>query len=231
MAKQSADKEVFVTGFKGIDIDGLAAGGVCRGEIAAFMGASGAGKSLLLVKAAAQNLARGKRVLYISLEMSEDKLAKRFDAMLSCENIRTLLDRKNVVIPALKDHVSSEEDKRMLIIKQFAAGTADVQTIRAYMSQLSLHGWKPDMICVDYVGEFKDQEGIKTYESRQRIVRDLRGMAVEEDVALFTAMQANRRSREEDVAVVDEAMLADSYGQLRPMDMLWSINQSPNEKA
>jgi replicative DNA helicase len=233
MAKQNLDKEVFVTGFRGIDVDGLSAGGICRGELAAFLGSSGAGKSLLLVKASARNILRGKKVLYISLEMDEDKLAKRFDAILSNDNIRTLLDRKDFVLSALKDHIKGEEDKRRLIIKQFPAGTVDVQTIKAYLSQLNLHGWQPDMICVDYVGEFKDEEGIKTYESRQRIVRDMRGMAVEYNVAIFTAMQANRRSKEDtdNMMVVDDSMLGDSFGQARPLDALWSINQNPEEKS
>lgn len=232
MAKLNTNKEVFITGMDGIDC-GLSAGGICRGELAAFLGASGSGKSMFLVRSAVRNFLRGKRILYISLEMDEDKLARRFDAMLSVGNIRTLLDRKEQVIAALKECVKGEEDKRMLIIKQFPAGTADVHTIRAFLSQLGLRGWKPDMMCVDYVGEMREQEGIKTYESRQRAVRDLRALAVEENFAVFTAMQANRRSKEDqdNVSVIDDSMLADSFGQARVCDAIWSINQSANEKA
>lgn len=231
MEKQSLNKEVFITGFESID-SGLSSGGVCRGEIAAFMSTAGTGKSVLLVKTAAQNVLRGKKALFISLEMDQDKIAKRFDAMLTCEDIRSLLEKKNEVINALKDHIKDEEDKRRLIIKQFAAGTADMTTIRAYLTQLSLHGWKPDLLCVDYVGEFKDHEGIKTYESRQRIVRDLRGLATEENIAVFTALQSNRRGREsQDTGVIDDDVLGDSFGQVRPLDCLYSINQNQQEKA
>ncbi len=235
MQAQTESKEVFITGFDSIDNPekGLSAGGICRGEIASFMGMPGTGKSILLVKTAVQNIMRGKKVLYLSLEMDQDKIAKRFDAMLAVDNIRTLLERKVEVITALKDYVKGEEDKRRLIIKQFPAGTVDVKIIRAYLAQLKLQGWIPDMMCVDYVGEFKDEDGIKTYESRQRAVRDLRGLAVEEEMAIFTAMQPNRRGREatDSSGVIDDDMLGDSFGQARPLDALWSINVNTAEKA
>jgi len=234
MKAQQTDKEVFITGFDSIDSPekGLSAGGICRGEIASFMGSPGTGKSILLVKVAAQNIMRGKKVLYLSLEMDQDKIARRFDAMIAMDNIRTLVERKEEVLSALRECVKGEEDKRRLIIKQFPAGTVDVPIIRAYLAQLQLQGWKPDMICVDYVGEFKDEEGVKTYESRQRAVRDLRGLATEENMAIFTAMQPNRRGREaqDNQGVIDDDMLGDSFGQARPLDALWSINVNAQEK-
>lgn len=238
MIAQMERKEVFTSGFDQID-RGLTAGGICRGELAAYMGVSGAGKSLMLVKAAVQNLvnayeveATGKKILYVSLEMSEDKLAKRFDSMVSQVDINSLIDKKDIVKNAIREQIRGEDDKRKLIIKQFPAGTADVNTIRAYMAQTALYGWSPDLVIVDYVGELKDYEGIKTYESRQRLVRDLRALAVEHNVAVFTALQANRRGKEEqqDDSPIDDSMLADSYGQSRVCDAIWSINQSPAEK-
>lgn len=234
MEKMDKNKEVFITGFESIDRPdlGLASGGLGRGEIGAFMGMAGSGKSLALCKASVVNLVRGKKVLYISLEMDQDKIARRFDSMLSREPIRELMDRKNLVINALTERAKKFEDKRLLIIKQFPAGTADMHTIRAYMAQLGLHGFKPDLLCVDYVGEFKDDPKMKIYESRQNIVRDLRGFGVEENHCTFTALQSNRSGRQiqEQNMAIDDSELGDSYGQVRPLDCLWSINQSQNEK-
>jgi replicative DNA helicase len=230
ISQQNKSKEIFITGLNGID-DGLTSGGLCRGEIAAFMGMAGAGKSTMLTKVCVANVVRGKKVLYISLEMGQDKIANRFDAMLAQDNIRTLSDKKDTIINALKEVVKGEEDKRKLIIKQFPAGTVDVHTIRAFLAQLALYSFKPDMVCIDYVGEFKDDVNIKTYESRQRIVRDLRGLAVEENVCVFTAMQSNRMGREaQKGAFLDDDSIGDSYGQARPLDALWSINQTHEEK-
>ena len=208
------------------------AGGIGRGEIGAYMGQAGSGKSLLLVKAAVRNLLRAKKVLFISLEMDQDKIARRFDAQLAVADIKTLIDNRAYVIEALKDRVK-DMDKQQLVIKQFPAGVADMHTIRAYCAQLNLHGFKPDLLCVDYVGEFKDDVNVKTYESRQRIVRDLRGFGVAENHGTFTALQSNRMGRDaqKDGGFIDDENVGDSYGQLRPLDACWSLNQQIEEKS
>lgn len=232
MQQQTLGKEVFITGFPSIE-NGLSANGLCRGEISAFVGLSGAGKSLLLTKVAVRNLVRGKKILYVSLEMDQDKTAKRFDSQISRTNIKELLEKKDQVIISLKNKIAEDLDKRRLIIKQFPAGTLDVAMLRAYLSQMSLNGFNPDMICLDYVGEMKDYEGLKGWESKQRLVRDLRALAMEEDVCIFTALQANKQGREalkESEGVISDENLADSYGSMRPLDALWSINQNQIEK-
>ena len=192
---------------------------------------SGAGKSLALVKTAMANLMQGRKVLYVSLEMDEYKTANRFDAQLADIPVMGLLQEKDEVIKALKAWISDFDDPNRLYIKQFAAGSADITTIRAYMSQLSLHGFVPDLVIVDYVGELKDAPGMKTYESRQRLVRDLRGLAVEAKICAFTAMQVGRAGREAmEKGYIDDSALADSQGQIRPLDALWSINQTDAEQ-
>lgn len=184
--------------------------------------------SLNLAGAAAQNLVWGKKVCYITLEMSEDKIAKRFDSWLSEEPYKSLLGNKKIVIDAIRSHVKHEEDQRRLVIKHYPGGTADVNTFRAYLSQLNLYGFKPDMLIVDYVGEMKDIPGLKTYESRQLLVRDMRTLAQEENLCLLTAIQANRKGREvQDFdGLLEDDAIADSFGQLRILDACWSINKA-----
>lgn len=133
--------------------------------------------------------------------------------------------------------VEGTEDKRLLVIKQFPAGTMTVNTLRAYMQQLHMIGFKPDLLIIDYIGEMKDYPGMPTYESRFRIVRDLRGLATEENICIFTAMQPNKNARDAQnkdnnlgPGVIDDTNLADSYGQIRPLDGCWSINQMHGEK-
>jgi len=237
MMEAAATKDVFTLGFESIDKN-LLGGGLGRGEIGSFMGLSGTGKSLILVGAAIANLNQGKKVLYISTEMNETKVAERFDAQLADPKgihgirIDNLLDKQTFVFEALRDYTKECLDPRLLVIKQFAAGTMDVPTFRAYYSQLLQYGFRPDLVIVDYIGEMKDYPGMKTYESRYMIVRDLRGFAVEENVCVLTAMQPDRRSREQIKlgGVIDDENLADSYGQVRPLDALWSINQTKDEK-
>ena len=236
MQKEEEAQERFTSGFKSID-DALLGGGTHRGEIYSWIGLSGTGKSLALVTAALKNVIElGKRVLYVSLEMDEDKIAERFDAQLSNQPINSLKSNKDFVKRAFDNFASNHDDKKLLIIKQFPAGSMTVNTLRAYMQQLNMTGFTPDLLIIDYIGEMKDYPDMPTYESRYKIVRDLRGLATEERVCIFTAMQPNKNAREAQKkdgpgdGVIDDTNLADSYGQIRPLDGCWSINQMQAEK-
>jgi KaiC/GvpD/RAD55 family RecA-like ATPase len=239
--KEDNDLETFTSGFKAID-SGLLAGGPTRGEMYSWVGLSGTGKSLALVRGSILNVTLGKRVVYISLEMDESKIAERFDAQLACVDINKLEENKEIIKKAMQEEVKGMDDPRMLIIKQFPAGQMDVSTLRAYIQQLKLRGFAPDLVIVDYIGEMKDYPNVKTHESRYMIVRDLRGFATEEDVCIFTAMQPNRSAREilnakdrfggtiQTDPVIDDDNLGDSFAQIRPLDGCWSINQTREEK-
>jgi len=239
MLAEEETRERFTSGFDKID-DALLGGGCHRGEIYSWIGLSGSGKSLALVGSALQNVTRlGKRVLYISLEMSEDAIAERFDAQIANVDINKLQEYKDKVKIAFDDKTRDKDDKRLLVIKQFPAGSLTVATLRAYMQQLQLVGFIPDLLVLDYIGEMKDYPGVPTYESRYKIVRDLRALATEENICIFTAMQPNKDAREAQKkdgglhggdGVIDDTNLADSYGQIRPLDGCWSINQMQAEK-
>jgi replicative DNA helicase len=237
MAKEEEAREIFTSGFEMID-DALLGGGCHRGEIYSWIGLSGSGKSLALVGAALKNVRQfGKRVLYISLEMGEDAIAERFDAQLADVDINQLQELKDKIRAAFDEFNKDQEDKRMLVIKQFPAGSMSVASLRAYMQQLKMLDFTPDLLVIDYIGEMKDYPGMPTYESRYRIVRDLRGLATEENICIFTAMQPNKDAREAQKkdstlgdGVIDDTNLADSYGQIRPLDGCWSINQMHAEK-
>jgi replicative DNA helicase len=238
--KEEEDLETFTSGFQAID-NALLAGGPTRGEMYSWVGLSGSGKSLCLVRAAIMNVVKGKRVVYVSLEMDEEKIAERFDAQLANVNINKLDENKDLIKKALQEEIKGLEDPRMLIIKQFPAGMMDVNTLRAYVQQLKLRGFSPDMIIVDYIGEMKDYPNIPIHESRYKIVRDLRGFGTEENVGLLTAMQPRRNAREAINSkdrfgstltdpIIDDDDLGDSFAQIRPLDGCWSINQLADEK-
>lgn len=232
MTTEVINAERFTSGFETID-NSLTGGGMRRGEIYSWMGMSGTGKSLALVTAAVKNLVVDKKVLYISCEMSRDEIAERFDAQFANEAIGMIYERKDVVISAIKEHVAGLEDKRQLVITDFPSGSADVNQFRSHIAQLKMSGFIPDVVIVDYIGEMKDAPGVQTYESRFRIVRDLKGFAKEEGFLCLTAMQPNRSARElqEDATkYIDDSNLADAFGQTRPLNGLWSINQGLKEK-
>lgn len=234
----------FTSGFHAID-NSLTGGGLKRGEIGSWVGLSGTGKSLALKVATIANISKGKKGLYISLEIDQDNVAERFDAELSSImespdvedkiTIKNLLDKKQLVFDFVKsyqDDVRIDDQDQMLIIKQFPGGQMDMAAFRAYYSQLGLRGFHPDFIVIDYIGEMKDYVGIPTHESRYRITRDLRGFAVEENVLILTAMQPNRTAKEviRSGDLIDDENLGDSYAQIKPLDAMWTINQLQEEK-
>lgn len=241
MAEDRSGKDRFSMGFAEID-ESVVGHGLSRGEIGAYEAMSGVGKSFLLCKAAIENIRMGHRVALITLEMNQDKTAERIDTLLTGVSMSRLLENKLFVKKTIETQLKMamtafldklpDDDKNRLMIKHFSAGTADINTIRAYYSQLALHGFKPDLLLVDYVGELKDFPGMKTYESRQRLVRDLRAFGVDEDHCTLTAMQANRSGRfaQED-GFIDDSEIGDSYGQVRVMDLVCSINQTKKEKS
>jgi len=230
MKEEVENKEAFPTGFP--DIDEALGGGLGRGEIGAWIALPGAGKSLALVKNTVANLVRGKKVLFISLEMDQPKIAQRFDAQLAIQNISELHLKKTAVVQALEEFVKDYEDRRRLIIKQFPSGGADVNTIRAFLQQLELHGFKPDLLIVDYIGEMKDLPNMPVHESREKLIQQLRGLGTENGHATFTALQPNRSAKEaqEGTTFIDDGQIGDSYNQFRPLDAFWSINQTQLEK-
>ena len=226
MATLEQDNERFTSGF--YEIDEALGNGWCRGELISFAGMSGAGKSLALVKVAKANIQKGKNVLYISLEMDEDKIAERFDAMLVGVPIIKLKDSKDIVIDTLSE---TKGIWGSLYIKQFPAGTADVMTIRKYYMQLLGMGLKFDCVVVDYVGELSVPDGQKVHEARQRHVRDLRGFATEAKVCVITAMQINRGGRDaiKTDGYIDSDTLSDSFSMITPLDALYTLSQNDLE--
>jgi KaiC/GvpD/RAD55 family RecA-like ATPase len=229
------DKDRFILGLPSIDTK-VSGGGYCRGELISIVAGSGVGKSLMLANMTATNVLRGKKCLYISLELAEVKIADRLDAIFTGYDVHNLTMHKDDIITKLESfsEVSYEGQIWPLVIKQFPAGTATVNTIRAYISQLKFHGYTPDFVVIDYVGEMANHPDLKTHESRERSVRELRAMATEEKVFAATAMQPNRDAKKDGKAGertrIDDDHLADSYGQIRPLDGCISLNQNDTEK-
>lgn len=205
-------------------------GGLSRKELAFVVAPPGVGKSLYLVNQGANAIVDGKNVLYISLEMSEDKIAHRFDSVLTDLNNRDLRE-KPLVKMRLKERLTEIESKTRgrLIIKEFPTGNCNVNQLRAYLVQLRLHrDFVPDVIIVDYLELLRSNRHIDAeYQAQQRISEELRGLGVENNALVWTATQTNRQARR--VNVITDAELGDSYGKIRTADWAISLNQTQEE--
>jgi replicative DNA helicase len=204
-------------------------GGLSPKELAIVVAPPGVGKSLYLVNQGAKSLLEGRNVLYISLEMSEDKIGNRFDSVL------TLLKNSKLKEPGtqLKLHerlgIIKEKTPGRLIIKEFPTGAANVNNVRALLIKLRLHkNFIPDLIIVDYLELLRPNRIIDSeYMAQQRIAEELRGLASEHKCLVWTASQTNRQARK--VSIITDAELGDSYGKIRPADWVISLNQSQEE--
>ena len=116
-----------------------------------------------------------------------------------------------------------------LVIKEFPTGTATVNSLRALLVQLrNYDDFVPDIIVVDYLELLRPvRENQHEYQAQQRIAEELRGLAMETKVLLWTATQTNRQGRA--VKVITDAELGDSYGKIRTCDFAVSLNQTEQE--
>ena len=205
-------------------------GGLGEKELAMVIAPPGVGKSLWLVNQAVESMIEGRKVLYVSLEMSEDKIAQRFDSVVS------LIPQGQLKTGSAQLKVSerlsifqSNFPGSKLVIKEFPTGTANVNSLRALLVQLrNYDDFIPDIIIVDYLELLRPvRENQHEYQAQQRIAEELRGLAMETKVLLWTATQTNRQGRA--VKVITDAELGDSYGKIRTCDFAVSLNQSEQE--
>ena len=205
-------------------------GGLGEKELAMVIAPPGVGKSLWLVNQAVQSMIENRKVLYVSLEMSEDKIAQRFDS------VATLIPQFQLKDPDAQLKVSERlsifrtnfPDSR-LVIKEFPTGTANVNSLRALLVQLrNYEEFEPDVLIVDYLELLRPvRDNQHEYLAQQRIAEELRGLAMEAKVLVWTATQTNRLGRA--VKIITDAELGDSYGKIRTCDFAISLNQSEEE--
>lgn len=201
--------------------------GVPNKTLTVAMGGTGAGKSLFLTHVAASHLSQGKNVLYISLEMSEEKIAERIDANLFDVDIS---DIKNLPQNTFEDKVKRIQSKTngKLIIKEYPTASAHVNHFRALLNELKMKKkFEPDSIFIDYLNicasaRMKGLGGsVNTYSFVKAIAEEVRGLAVEFDVPIFTATQVNRQGyNSSDVELTDTS---ESFGLPATADLFFAL--------
>ena len=205
-------------------------GGHNRKELCMVVAPPGVGKSLWLVNQSVMTLMEGKKVLYVSLEMSEDKIAKRFDSVMTRLPNSQLKEASMQL--TLKDRLKIFRDKfpgSELVIKEFPTGQATVNDVRRLLLQLETHHeFKPDLIVVDYLELLLPIRKTELeHQAQQRVAEELRGLGMEHNALVWTATQTNRAG--ESVELITRRELGDSYGKIRTADWGISLNQTTEE--
>jgi len=206
-------------------------GGLQRKEIGMVVAPPGVGKSLFLANQCVQSLMENRKVLYISLEMSEDRVAQRLDSIASLISQRKMKSDPTSLVK-VRERLNLFKEKFSngdLVIKELPCGSTSVHGIRALLSILRNHErFEPDVIIVDYIGLLRSNDkGMAKYEAMEQTVSEMRGMAQEHNCVVWTATQTNRQGR--NVRLITDSELGDSYGQIRPVDLAVSLNQNREE--
>jgi replicative DNA helicase len=162
-----------------------------------FLAGTGVGKSLTMCHIAAAALAQGKNVLYITLELAEEEVAKRIDANLMNITIDDLLQLPQDLY-LKKAAVLKNKSQGKLIVKEYPTASASTLHFKALLNELHLKkSFKPDIIFVDYLNicssaRIKPGGNVNSYTYIKSIAEELRGLAVEYEVPVVSATQTNR---------------------------------------
>ena len=183
------------------------------------------GKSLFMVSVACNALREGYNVLYLTLEMSEVRIAERMDANLLDVTIPSL---SRISLKQYTDRVDDLKKKKhgRLIIKEFPTSTASVLHFKNLLNELKLkQGFIPDLIVVDYINlmmssRYKPGQ-TNSYGMVKAISEELRGLAVETNTTVLTATQTNRSGfNNSDIEMTE---VSDSIGLIFTLDMLFAL--------
>jgi archaellum biogenesis ATPase FlaH len=172
-------------------------GGLPNKTLNICMAGTGVGKSLFMCHMASSALLQGKNVLYITMEMAEEKIAERIDANLLDISLNEIQDLPKLMYEKKITRVR-EKTKGKLIIKEYPTATAHSGHIRHLLQELDLkRDFKPEMIFIDYLNicsSFRVRPGsnVNTYSYIKSIAEEIRGLAVEFDVPIMSATQTNR---------------------------------------
>ena len=204
-------------------INDLADGGFGKGELVVFVAPAGIGKSWGLINVGAHAVKQGLNVVHYTLELNEGYVGQRYDAVLTGianQNLKYNIDEVENTISKLKGN---------LVIKYYPTKTASCSTIRAHIEKMILIGKKPDLVIVDYADLLRGAVSRKEMRHElESIYEDLRGVAGEYAVPLFTASQANRSALEQDVIEADK--ISESYAKVMIADFVLSLSRKVTDK-
>jgi len=201
-------------------------GGLPNKTLNIALAGTGVGKSLFMCHHASSVLLNGKNVLYITLEMSEEKIAERIDANLLNVNIQEIIDLPKPIFES-KVNSLSKKTQGSLIIKEYPTASAHAGHFKALLSELALKkSFRPDIIFIDYLNicassRYRAGSNVNSYSYIKAIAEELRGLAVEANVPIFSATQTTRSGfASSDVDLTDTS---ESFGLPATADLMFAL--------
>ena len=201
-------------------------GGLPNKTLNIALAGTGVGKSLFMCHHASAVLLEGKNVLYITLEMAEEKIAERIDANLLNVNIQEIVDLPKPIFESKVTNLA-KKTQGSLIIKEYPTASAHSGHFKALLNELSLKkSFKPDIIFIDYLNicassRYRAGSNVNSYSYIKAIAEELRGLAVEANVPIFSATQTTRSGfASSDVDLTDTS---ESFGLPATADLMFAL--------
>ena len=201
-------------------------GGLPNKTLNIALAGTGVGKSLFMCHVASSVLLQGKNVLYITLEMAEEKIAERIDANLLNVNIQDIIDLPKPMFDTKVSNLS-QKTQGTLIIKEYPTASAHSGHFKALLQELALKkSFRPDIIFVDYLNicassRYRAGSNVNSYSFIKAIAEELRGLAVEADLPIVSATQTTRSGYgSSDVDITDTS---ESFGLPATADLMFAL--------
>jgi replicative DNA helicase len=207
-------------------IDNLMDGGLGPGELGIITACAGSGKSWVLSKIGAEAMKQGKNVLHFTLELNENYVGLRYDACFTGIDFQNI--RKNVDI--VKQKIGGVPGK--LKIKYFPIKTVSANSLKNHCERIQTLGTKIDLIIVDYADILRPMHSDRnsnSYSEAGGIYEELRGVAGELQVPIWSASQSNRAAMDEDIIQANN--IADSYRKIMTADFVMSLSRKVQDKV
>jgi replicative DNA helicase len=208
------------------EIDNIMDGGLAAGELGIVTACAGAGKSWVLAKLGAEAMKQGKNVVHITLELNENYVGLRYDSCFTGIDFQNI--RNNVDIVRQK----IEKVPGKLFIKYFPIKTVSAHHLKMHTERVMMLGTKVDMIVVDYADilrPYQSERNSNSYSEAGGIYEELRSIAGELQIPIWTASQSNRSAMEEDI--IQANSIADSYRKIMTADFVMSVSRKVTDKV
>jgi replicative DNA helicase len=203
-------------------IDDLMDGGLAHGELGVVMAPAGIGKSWMLINIGANAIKQGKTVIHYTLELNDNYVGQRYDSVVTGIAAQNLKNYTEDIAEKL-DTLPGE-----LIIKYYPTKSTGVMGIKAHIEKTIMLGNTPDLIIIDYGDLLKVNTKKDKHEALEELYEEMRGMAGEYNIPVWTASQAGRSALEDDIIEADK--IASSYGKVMVADFLMSLSRKVEDK-
>jgi len=206
--------------------DKITKGGLPNKTLNIALAGTGVGKSLFMCHVASSALLQNKNVLYITLEMAEEKIAERIDANLLNIAIQNITDLPKQMFES-KVTKLAQKTKGTLIVKEYPTASAHSGHFKALLQELALKkSFRPDIIFIDYLNicassRYRGNSNVNSYSYIKAIAEELRGLAVEANLPIVSATQTTRSGYgSSDVDLTDTS---ESFGLPATADLMFAL--------